>query len=94
MHYRRATQVELRLREIPYEVKKELVIRFRQQPIETREVRLVVVDDKVLLAPIAVREVTPRLEGRFRQYLKLMGLKIGLIANFHAPRLEVKIVRI
>ncbi len=94
MHYRRATQIELRLREIPYEVKKEVIIQFRQQPIETREVRLIIVDNKVLLAPIAVRQITPKLKGRFRQYLKLLGLKIGLMANFHTPRLEIETVRI
>ena len=54
MHYRRATQIELRRHGIPYEVKKEITICFRGQPIETRETRLLIVDEKVLLAPIAV----------------------------------------
>ncbi len=94
MHYRRATQMELRWHDIPYKVKKEITIWFRGQPIERRETRLLIVDDKVLLAPIAVREITPRLKGRFRQYLKLLGLELGLIANFHAPSLEIETVRI
>ena len=94
MHYRRATLVELRLRNIPYEVTKEVTIQFRGRPIETRETRLVVVDNKVLLAPIAVREVTPRITGRFRQYLKLLGLRLGLIANFHTTSLEIETLRI
>ncbi len=94
MHYRRATQIELRWRGTPYEVKKEITVRFRGQPIETRETRLVVVDGKVLLAPIAVREITPRLKGRFRQYLRLLGLRLGLLANFHTPSLEIETVRI
>lgn len=94
MHYRRATQMELRWHDIPYEVKKEITIRFRGQPIEKRETRLLIVDDKVLLAPIAVREITPAIKGRFRQYLRLLGLKLGLIANFHSPSLEIETVRI
>jgi GxxExxY protein len=94
MHYRRAAQIGLRQRDTSYEVKKEITIRFRGQPIETRETRLLVVDNKVLLAPIAVRGITPRLKGRFRQYLKLLGLRLGLIANFHAPSLEIEVVRI
>ena len=94
MHYRRATQIELRQRGTLYEVKKEITIRFRGRPIETRETRLLIVDDKVLLAPIAVREITPRLKGRFRQYLEILGLKLGLIANFHAPSLKIETVRI
>ncbi len=94
MHYRRATQIELRGHDVPHEIKKEITIQFRGQPIETRETRLLVVDNKVLLAPIAVRKITPRLKGRFRQYLGLLGLELGLIANFHVPSLETKTVRI
>jgi GxxExxY protein len=94
MHYRRATQIELRKHDIPYKVKKEITFQFRERPIESRETRLLIVDDKVLLTPIAVREITPRLRGRFRQYLRLLDLKLGLIANFHAPSLEVETVRI
>lgn len=94
MHYRRATQIELRLRKIPYRVQKEIVIQFRHQPIETRETRLIVVDNRVLLAPIAVRAITPGLKGHFRQYLKLLGLQLGLVANFHASSLEIETVRI
>jgi GxxExxY protein len=94
MHYRRATQIELRKRDTPYEVKKEITIRFRGQPIETRDTRLLIVDNKVLLAPIAVHEITSTLKGRFRQYLRLLDLQLGLIANFHAPSLEIEAVRI
>jgi GxxExxY protein len=94
MHYRRATQVELRLRDIPYRVRKRITIEFRGRPIETRETRLLVVDNRVLLAPVAVREITPKLKGRFSQYLGLLDLKLGLVANFHAPSLQVETVRI
>jgi GxxExxY protein len=94
MHYRRAAQIELRGHDIPYEIKKEVTIRFRGRPIEMRETRLLIVDKRVLLVPIAVREITPGLKGRFRQYLRLLDLKLGLIANFHTPSLEIETVRI
>ena len=94
MHYRRAVQIELRWHNVPYDLKKEIIIHFRGQPIETRKTRLLVIDKKVLLTPIAVRQITPELITRFRQYLTILGLKIGLIANFHAPSLEIEIVRI
>jgi GxxExxY protein len=75
-------------------VKKEISIRFRGRPIETRKTRLLVVESKVLLAPIAVRQITAKLKGRLRQYLKLLGLQLGLVANFHAPSLVIETVRI
>jgi len=94
MHYRRATQIELRWRGIPYEVKKEVTVQFRGRPIETRETRLLIVDNRLLLIPIAVGQITPKLKGRLRQYLRLLDLKLGLIANFHAPSLEIETARI
>jgi GxxExxY protein len=94
MHYRRATQIELHLHNIPYKLRKEIAIQFRDQPIETRKTRLIVVDDRVLLAPIAVHEIVPVHKARLRQYLKLLGLKLGLVANFHASSLEIETVRI
>lgn len=94
MHYRRAVQIELRLRDMPYEVRKRVSIYFHGHPIETRETRLLIVDDKVLLAPLAVREITPRLRGRFRQYLRLLELKLGLVANFCGASLEIQTVRL
>jgi len=93
MHYRRATQIELRRQGIAHEVKKEIAIQFRGRPVERRETRLLIVDGQVLLAPIAVREITSRLKGRFRHTLKLLGLELGLIANFHTPSLEIETVR-
>ncbi len=94
MHYRRATQIELRQRQVPFHIKKEITFCFHGQPIETRETRLINVDERVLLAPIAVRAITPEIKGRLRQYLKLLGLKLGLIANFYAPSLEIETVRV
>jgi GxxExxY protein len=64
MHYRRATQIELRWRGVPYEVKKELTVEFRGRPVETRKTRLLIVGNRLLLVPIAVRQITPQLKGR------------------------------
>jgi len=94
MHYRRATQIELRRRGVACEVKKEITIRFRGHPIEKRETRLIIADERVMVIPIAVRTITGALRGRLRQYLGLLGLKLGIIANFHAPSLEIETVRI
>ena len=94
MHYRRATQIELRRRQVPFQIKKEINICFHGQPIETREIRLILVDERVLLAPVAVRAITPVLKGRFRQYLQLFGLKLGLIANFNTSSLKIETIRI
>lgn len=94
MHYRRACQVELRMRDIPFEKLTEITIQYRGQPIEQRDVRVIVVDRKVLLMPVTVRQITTDMRLKIRHYLSVLKLRLGLIANFHAPSLEIETVRV
>ena len=88
MHYRRALQIDLRRSDIPFEVKKEITIRYCGRPIETRPVRLLIVDDKAMVLPVTVLEMTPAVYEHARQCLSSLGLKLGIVANFHATSLQ------
>jgi GxxExxY protein len=92
MHYRRACQVEMRLRRMPYEKINELVVQFRGQPIESRRVPLLVVDGRLMVVPLAVLRITSDIESRYRHYLKLLDLKQGLIVNFRTAALEAAVI--
>lgn len=88
MHYRRACQVELRLRQVPVEKINEVVVQFRGQPIERCEVPLLIVGGRLLVVPLAVLRITPWMIERYRQFLKLLGVNEGIIVNFHSEKLE------
>jgi GxxExxY protein len=92
MHYRRACQVEMRLRRIPYEKINELVVQFRGQPIESCRAPLLVVDRRLMVVPLAVLRITPEIEDRYRHYLKFLKLKQGLIVNFRTEALESVVI--
>jgi GxxExxY protein len=92
MHYRRACQVEMRLRRMPYEKINELVVQFRGQPIESCRVPLLVVDRRLLVVPLAVLRITSDIESRYRHYLKLLGVNQGLIVNFRTTALEAAVL--
>lgn len=94
MHYRRAMRIELRGMDIPFETRKEISLRFHGQILEARPAHFLVVDDKVLVLPVAVRSISTEIKGRAAQYLRLLGLRIGLVANFHAPELQIQTVRV
>ena len=94
MHYRRAAQIELRDQGISHQYRTKLPITYLGRPIETKETRLLVIEGKILLACVAVSAITESMRLRMRQYLKLLGLKLGLIGNFHAPHLEIVTVRV
>lgn len=94
MHYRRATQLELPRHEISYRKQDKVTISYRGQPIETRESRLLIVNGLVALACVAISATTPAMTLQMRQYLKLLDLSLGLIANFHGPQLDIQTVRV
>ena len=94
MHYRRATQLELRAHGISYQKRKKMTISYQGRPIETHDTRLLIVDGKVVLACVAVSSITPKILLRMRQHLKLLGVSLDMIANFHAPQMEILTVRV
>jgi GxxExxY protein len=92
MHYRRACQVEMRLRGLPIEKINELVVQFRGQPLESCRVPLLVIDRRLMVVPLAVLGITSDIESRYCNYLKLLGLKQGLIVNFRTAALQAAVI--
>lgn len=48
-----------------------------------------VVEGKVVLELKAVEELHPRFKAQLLSYLKASGLRVGLLVNFGAERLQV-----
>ena len=92
--YRRATQVELAEQRIPFEFVREIPVFYEGEYLSTPKCHLLIVEDKVIVAAFAVREMSPAFDVRMRRYLSHFGKKLGMLANFHGERLDVRIVRI
>ena len=54
---------------------------------------VLIVDDKVMVTPIAVKAVTEAMPGQFKAHLRRLDLKIGLLANFHGESLAIETIR-
>ncbi|MEZ4733327.1 MAG: GxxExxY protein [Caldilineaceae bacterium] len=93
MHYRRATRIEMRLRHLPFIRHKETLIRFCDHPIETKPTQLLVIDEKVLVTVVTVRQIARKHEAQLRHFMTQFALPLGLIANFCKPSLEIKTIR-
>ena len=85
---------EFGLRKIPYERQKEL-------PIEYKGIRLnanfrldALVNEQLILEIKACEALLPIHEAQLLTYLKLTGLKLGLLINFNVPMLKDGIKRI
>lgn len=93
MHYRRATKIELRLHRLPFGLKKDPSIQFRGQPLETKPLQLLIIDEKVLLTIMTTRAIAYRHEVQLRHFMQQFDLQLGLIANFCKPSLEIVTLR-
>ena len=91
--YRRATMIEMRERGVPFEFKKQIPVTFHNQLLQNVDCRLLVVDDCVGVAAVALKDITEAQRQKMERYCRWLGLKIGLLANFYKPSLEIETLR-
>jgi len=92
--YRRAVQVELNEQHIPFEFVREIPVFYEGERLSNHTCRLLIVEDKIIVAAFAVRDMSPAFDLRMQRYLRHFDKKLGLLANFHGERLNVRPVRI
>jgi GxxExxY protein len=92
--YRRATMIELRRSGLDYEYVKQLPVEYEGQLVGYQDVRLILVEDKVLLAAFAFRRTDDAMAEQLKARLRRLGFKLGLLANFYDTRLAITPVRI
>ena len=73
---------------------REIPVFYEGEYVSTRECRLLIVEDKVIVAAVAVKEMSLAFDVKMRHYLDHFDKKLGLLANFHGKRLDVRPVRI
>ncbi|MBN2007466.1 MAG: GxxExxY protein [Anaerolineae bacterium] len=91
--YRRATMVELQHQEIAYRYIKNLPVSYQGHLLGEHPARLINVEEKILLAVFAVQELDGGMQERLRARLRLLGLKLGFLANFNGVTLKIIPVR-
>ena len=92
--YRRATMIELRYSKLDYDYLKRLTVEYRGHLLGYQDVRLIVVEEKVLLATFALRETEEAMAEQLKAHLRRLDLKLGLLANFYGTRLTITPVRV
>ena len=85
---------ELRLRNITYERQKELPIEYKGIKLDCGYRLDIVVASKLILELKSCSNLEPIHKAQLLTYLKLTGIKIGLLINFNVPILKQGIKRI
>jgi len=85
---------EFKLRKFPFERQKELPIEYKSVKLDCGYRLDIVVWEKIILELKSCSELLPIHEAQLLTYLKLAGLKVGLLINFNVPILKEGIKRL
>lgn len=92
--YRRAVMVALREQEISYNYIKEIPLYYQNTFLGNQETRMICVEQKILLATIAVKTIEPAIKQHLRTRMKHLQIDFGLLANFNSRNLKINLLRI
>ncbi len=85
---------ELTLRNIAHDRQKALPIHYKGVDLDCGYRLDIVVENRVIIELKACDELKPIHEAQLLTYLKLTGIKIGLLINFNVPVLKEGIKRL
>ncbi len=91
--YRRATMIELRRGGLGFNYLKQLPVEYAGQLVGYQDARLILVENKVLLAAFALNAVDETLIAQLRARMRRLNINLGLLANFHGAKPRVTPVR-
>lgn len=91
--YEAALAHELALCGVRFARQKEMPVRYKGFLIEVGYRIDLLVEEQVVVELNAVTEMHPIYEAQLITYLRLSGLRVGLLINFNVPRLKEGIIR-
>jgi GxxExxY protein len=87
--YQEALELELASRNIPYQPKVELKLRYKGRLLEKTFEADIICFDKIILELKAARDLDDDHRSQLHNYLKATGMRLGLLVNFgHHPGLQ------
>ena len=92
--YEECLSRELDLRDIPYERQKELPVEYKAAKLACGYRLDIVVANKLIIELKTCESLEPIHEAQLLTYLKLTGIKVGLLINFNVPVLKEGIKRL
>ena len=89
--YQEALAVEFQMRGVPYQKQAELKLQYKNHPLKQTYKPDFICFEKIIVEIKAVSELAGEHEAQLMNYLKITGLRLGLLVNFgHYPKIEIK----
>jgi GxxExxY protein len=80
--YQQSLEIELGLRDIPFQPKQELTVFYKNRPLEKRYKPDLVVFDSLVVELKAVAELVPEHEAQLFNYMRIARRPVGYLLNF------------
>lgn len=88
--YQECLEKEFRLRQLPFEAQKELVLSYKSEQLAQTYKPDFICHGKIIVELKAVKEIAAEHKAQLLNYLKVTGLELGLLVNFGAyPKVEI-----
>lgn len=91
--YEKCLSYELVIANISHSMQKELPIEYKKIKLDCGYRIDIVIEDKIIVELKSIEKVLPIHEAQLLTYMKLSGIKIGLLINFNACKLKDGIKR-
>ncbi|MGH7597092.1 MAG: GxxExxY protein [bacterium] len=91
--YQKALAVEMRIQGLNCQSVEYLYVEFDDEIVGRDRVYLLVVDSKILVAPITVNQIESLHLKIHRKQMDRLGLKLGMVVNFHDLAPKTRVVR-
>ena len=91
--YQKCLCHELALRAVAFQAQVELPVVYKEVDLGCNFVMDIVVEDNLVLELKAIEKLAPIHEAQLLTYLRLSGIRRGLLLNFHQPLLRDGIKR-
>lgn len=82
--YQQAMEIELKLRSIPFEPKKQLEVFYKTQKLEKIYIPDLFVYSGIIVELKSVNQIIPEFEAQLFNYMKITNIKVGYLLNFGA----------
>jgi GxxExxY protein len=91
--YQVCMEHESKLRKIPYERLVDLALNYKGVKLDAGYVIDLIYDKRVIVELKAVEQVIPVHEAQLLTYMRLTGIRVGLLINFNVPVVKDGIYR-
>jgi len=89
--YQQALEIEFKLREVPFESKKQLEVYYKSRKLDKIYIPDLYVFNGIIVELKSVSELIPEHESQLFNYMKITKTKVGYLINFgHKDELEWK----